>query len=140
MKKILYFVTLTLGVILLSGCTNKSEFIEYIDPTQLKELIANEETFILNLSSADCSACNNLEPRLVNVLNEYEVPIKRIDIVKYKEKDFLELYESVEFTSTPTLIFFTDGIEEDESTRIIGAVSEDKLINDFKNMNFIEEK
>lgn len=139
MKKFKYLVLALVAIVFITGCTNKSEYINYVTTDEIKTAIEAKESFVLNITSASCSACQSLEPRLVAFLNENKISVKRIDIAKFNSEQIAELSGVISFTVTPTIAFIKDGVEETQATRIIGAVSNDKLNSQFKSMGYITE-
>lgn len=127
--KILFLI---LTIILLTGCKNK--YLKEIDYKEYKDLIENKETFALEVMRDGCSACKSFEPVLKNFVNEYKIE------VKYINTDTLTDDQIDEFgiSGTPTIIFYNKGEEKTVSSRLIGSVSKEKIINKFKANDFIK--
>lgn len=136
MKKIFKVSFMLLVIFLLSGCSNK--YLVEINYDEYKELIKNQESFILEVMSDDCSACKSFEPKLKQVAKEYEVEVKYIDTSKLSETEYAEFYKETGISGTPTVIFYREGKEETKSSRINGSVSVDKIISKFKANNIIK--
>jgi len=138
MKKIRFLVLLT-SILLLTGCSN-NKYLQEISLKEYKNLIEEKETFILEVSSSECSACEALKPRLKEVINEYKIDVKYIDVAKLNDDEYNEFSKLSNFgNATPIIIFYTKGTEETIATRIEGAVSKTKLIDKFTVMEYISE-
>ena len=138
MKKIKYLL-LIFAFLLISGCS-KNGNLDKISFNDYKNLIENKETFILEVMSSSCSACDVLKPRLEEVINKYDIEVKYIDAGNLTEDEYSEFAKMANHDgSTPTIIFYTKGGEETMATRIIGAVPKTKLIDKFTAMGYIKD-
>lgn len=138
MKKIRFLVLLT-SILLLTGCSN-NKYLQEISFKEYKNLIEEKETFILEVSSSKCSACDMLKPRLKEITNEYKIEVKYIDVVELSDDEYKEFEKLANHDgSTPIIIFYTKGIEETVATRIEGAVPKTKLIDKFTAMEYIKD-
>lgn len=135
MKK-LKFLGLILVIFLISGCSKSN--LEKISYKDYQNLINNKETFILEVMSSSCPACDSLKPRLEDVTSEYNIDVKYIDVSKLSEKDYEEFIDIIDTTSTPTIIFYEEGQEQSMATRLVGAAPRNKIITKFKDMGYIK--
>lgn len=135
MKK-LKLLGLILVIFLVSGCGKSN--LSKISYKEYKDLINNKETFILEVMSSSCSACDTLKPRLNDVINEHNINVKYIDVSSLSEDDYNEFTDIIDTTSTPTIIFYENGVEESIATRLIGAVPKNKIVTKFKDMGYIK--
>lgn len=127
------FVLMIIGVlIIVTGCSNS--YIHNITYKEYQKLIENKETFILEVMRDDCSACKSFKPNLEKVANDYKIEVKTINTSKLTE----EQLEEFGISGTPTVIFYIDGKEETKAARIVGSVSQDKIISKFKASGFIK--
>lgn len=133
MKKFKFILMIVGVLILVTGCSKS--YIHNITYKEYQELIENKETFILEVMRNDCSACKSFKPNLEKVAKEYKIEIKTINTSKLTDKQLDEFGIS----GTPTVIFYIDGKEETTASRIVGSVSQDKIISKFKASGFIEE-
>ena len=92
----------------------------------------------MEVMRSDCSACTMLKPKLEEVAKEYNIKIKYIDTSSLTEDEYNEFSNMVYVKGTPTIIFYENGEEQTVATRIVGAVSKDKLITKFKDMGYIK--
>ena len=100
----------------------------------------NKESFVLCLSSTECSHCNSYKPKLKKVANKYNTQIFYADIDTFNEDDYEKFKTDFSFDgATPTTIFFKDGEEKTTATRIEGDVSIDKIVSKLKKNGFINE-
>lgn len=127
------FIFIIIGLLLLTGCSKSN--IERISYSEYEKLIADKETFILEVMQDDCSACKRFKPNLEEVLKEYKIKVKAISTDDLTD----EQQDNFGITGTPTVIFYINGEEETTASRIIGSVSKDKIISKFKANGFIKE-
>lgn len=137
MKKYFKLGIVALLVIVLSGC--EKNYMKKISYNEYKDLIANKETFILEIMRTDCSACINFEPKIKKVANDYKIEVKYINTDDLTTEEYKNLEIDTGITGTPTVIFYNEGIEITKSSRINGSVSTDKIISKFKTNGFIIE-
>lgn len=131
MKKI-KLVLLVIGVILLTGCSKSN--LKEISYKEYKNLIDSKESFILEVMREECTACKSFKPNLEAVIDKYNIEVKYINTDKLSDDELDELGIS----GTPTLIFYNDGVEETTASRLVGSVSQDKIIAKFKANGFIK--
>ena len=131
MKKI-KLVLLVIGIILLTGCSKSN--LKEISYKEYKNLIDSKESFILDVMREKCSACKSFKPNLEAVIDKYNIEVKYINTDKLSDDELDEFGIS----GTPTLIFYNDGVEETTASRLVGSVSQDKIIAKFKANGFIK--
>lgn len=131
MKKI-KLVLLVIGIILLTGCSKSN--LKEISYKEYKNLIDSKESFILEVMREECTACKSFKPNLEAVIDKYNIEVKYINTDKLSDDELDELGIS----GTPTLIFYNDGVEETTASRLVGSVSQDKIIAKFKANGFIK--
>lgn len=125
-------------MICISGCSNTSGRFESITYQEYQKLIENKESFILEVMSSDCSHCQNLKPKLQSVIKEYGIVIKTINLEALSSEDYQALTKEIGTRSTPTIIFYEEGYETSVSTRILGDISKDKIIQKMKDNQIIK--
>lgn len=131
MKKI-KLVLLVIGIILLTGCSKSN--LKEISYKEYKNLIDSKESFILEVMREECTACKSFKPNLEAVIDKYNIEVKYINTDKLSDDELDEFGIS----GTPTLIFYNDGVEETTASRLVGSVSQDKIIAKFKANGFIK--
>lgn len=136
MKKIKY-ILLFLIFFLVLGCS-KNTNLEDITYNEYTNLIENKENFILEVMRDGCTHCESLKPKLVSIANEYDLEIKVINLAKLSDEDYNEFTSIIGTGSTPVVIFYKNGEEKSVATRIIGNVSENKIIDKLKDNGFIK--
>lgn len=139
MKKIIQFSLLVICVFILTGCGSKRSYLNEISYDEYKKMIEDKETFIVEVMRTECSACQNFKPKLEAVANKYKVEVKYINTDHLTDEEYKELSRNTGLTSTPTVIFYHDGVEKTASSRITSSVSQEKIISKFKISGFIKE-
>ena len=134
MKKIAILVTI---LFMLTGCS-KTTYDE-ISYSELNEKLENKEDFILFIGSSTCSACAAYEITLNDIIEEYNVDVKYIDLSKLSDGDESALVSEFPITGTPATIFITDGDEKDTHNRIDGNEKKSKIIEKFKENGYIKD-
>ena len=141
-KKIIFLIlififSLILVIIMLS---DKNNFIS-LNYQDIKQKIANKESFVLCITATDCIHCQDFKPKLEQVANKYDINIYYTEYDLFNENDYNNFKKDFSLDgSTPTTIFFIDGQEKTTATRIYGDVSTDKIINKLKKNGFINEQ
>ena len=138
MKKILILVLLILPIIFITGCNNNS-YLDEINYNELKELMNNKETFILEIYQDGCSHCTVFNPRFKSVLNEYKVNAKALNMSNLTEEEYNNFRKEFGSIGTPTVIFITKGDEKTKINRLVGEASKKEIIRKLKQNGYIEE-
>ena len=136
MKKVLKLFSITIVLLLIAGCSKSITEITYKD---LEKALDNKETFILEIVQDGCSNCEEFTPKFEKILSKYNIEVKQINLTKLTEEDNTKLTNLYNATGTPTVIFITEGNEELISRRIVGNVSQDKIISKLKVSGYIKE-
>ena len=136
-KKGIIFLTIFIGILFLTGCSNNLNTVKEIDFTTLKSKIDNKETFILEVIQTGCSHCEEFSPRFRNLLGEYNLTGYSINLSNLTEEEKDKLYEITEISGTPTVCFFKKGNEE-IMNKIVGAVSNKEVIAKLKDAKYIK--
>ena len=117
----------------------KNNTYEEISYAELNEMLKNKDDFVLFIGSNTCSACTVYRGTLNDVIGEYGVDVKYIDLSKLSKTESSKLTSKFPITGTPTTIFITDGDEEDSHNRIVGSAVKSKIIEKFKENGYIKE-
>ena len=102
-------------------------------------MIENKEDFILCMGSGTCSACGAYEITFNDIIKEYNVDVKYIDISKLSDEEEGSLTSKFPISGTPTTVFITDGEEEDTHNRIDGNARNSKIVEKFKENGYIKD-
>lgn len=139
MKKVIKYMVIVFALLfLLTGCSSDDKYIKEITLDQLKEKIANKETFALYVGNENCSHCIAYLPTLKSVLKEYKITIYHLDNSKLSDKEYSEFTTYISISGTPTVAFITDGEEETTLNRIVGEISKEDTIERFKTNGYIK--
>ncbi len=112
---------------------DKKEYID-IDYNTLSNMVGNKETFIVVFTITGCSHCRDYEPIVYEVINNNNINIYRLNYTDLSDEDKTSIVNMTGLKSTPTTIFYRNGIEID---RCVGFVSKEKLEEKLRNNNFI---
>ena len=134
-----------LGIITLFtvGCGHGS--IDEITFDDYKQMVENKESFILFIGSRTCSHCSEFKITLEDVIEDYNVNFKYLDIANLDEEERKSFSSDIRYDGTPTTVFIEEGADNsctlfscDSSKRIEGAQDYDKVIEILKNMGYIK--
>ena len=139
MKKVFKsLIIIFISIIFIMGCSSKNNHIIEINLDNLKEKIANKESFALYIGNENCSHCVSYKPTLESVLDEYNITIYHLDNSKLNKKEKAEFKTYINISGTPTVAFITDGEEETTLNRIVGEASKESTIERFKTNGYIK--
>lgn len=133
MKKILVVICL----FFLAGCGTVKTYNE-ISYKEFKNMIDKKNDFVLFIGSSTCSACKEYKATLNEVIKDYNLDIKYIDLSKLSDKQSSEFSSNFPISGTPTTLFIEDGVENDTYNRIVGNVRYSKIVEKLKNNNYIK--
>lgn len=141
MKKYFIILIMALGIMLLvSACGKKLTTYEEISYDDFKSKIKNKESFVLFVGSSTCTACDKYKITLNEFIEDYQIQIYYIDISKINNDAMSEFMTVINFSSTPTTVFITDGIEKTVYNRIVGALPYSKIVSKFEKAGYIKVK
>lgn len=136
---ILILTIITCFIFIKNNTKQTGELIE-VNYKQVKEKVINKENFILVITQSTCSHCATYKPKVKEVAKDYNLNVYFISLDLEKEEDKKAFLKEFNFSgATPTTIFIKNGTEDSILNRIIGDVSEKKIIEKFKKMGFITE-
>lgn len=137
MKK---FILVLCMIFLVTGCGSKklSTYTE-ISYDEFNNMVSEKKTFPLVIGSSTCSACSVFKPTMESFIKKYQVEVFYIDLSKLSEDDSNKLGSSLNFKSTPTTVFFEDGLQTSVYYRLVGSESFGNVVNAYKRMGYIGE-
>lgn len=116
MKKMFKLFLLVVPIIIMvTACKNGSY--NEIDFDTFEKLIEKKENFVLVVGSSQCSHCAEYEVTMDEIINEYGLDIKYINVFNLTEKEKAKLDAKTHYNyATPTTVFFKDGKLDNTST------------------------
>lgn len=120
-----------------SSINSEINYFKELSVNDFVSLIDNKEDFILVLSQTWCSHCTNYKPKVEKVANNYKIVVYFIEYNLLSEDDKNILNGYIDFYSTPTTVFFNDGIEILDA-RISGDIDIEEIENIFRNNGYIK--
>ena len=136
MKKTAKLLVMIFCILIATGC--KSVGLKEIKYSDLEKAIKNKESFILEVVQDGCSNCESFTPKFEKILNKYKLSAKQINLKKLSEKENNSFSNLYNVSGTPTVIFIDKGEEISITRRIVGDVSEDKVISKLKVAGYIK--
>ena len=136
MKKILKIFVIVLSLIVITGCGKKG--ITEIKFSDLEKSLNNNKTFILEIVQDGCSNCEAFTPKFNRILKKNGLSSKQINLTNLTEEEKNKLDSLYNITGTPTVIFIEKGKEKAITNRIIGNVSEERVITKLKKVGYIK--
>lgn len=85
-------------------------------PDELEQRLNNKESLFVYFFSPECIYCAHTTPKLTPIATETETDMKQYNVLEFNQG-----WSDYNIESTPTLIYFKDGKEED---RITGGIVE----------------
>ena len=138
MKKILKVFLVFIFMMMLTGCGSDGKTITEISYSELEEMIDSKDSFILEIIQTGCSHCEEFTPRFTAMLKTNDLTAYSLNLYNLSEEDRDKFDDLTNVSGTPTVLFFEDG--EEISTRISGAVSNNKIEDYLQEAGYIEEK
>lgn len=135
-KKLVVILTIFLSAFILAGCGPTTY--DEINYSTLDKMINNKEDFILFIGSETCSACASYKFTVNELVKNYKVDIKYIDISKLNSADYDKLLEHFPFDATPTTILVKKGKETGDDNRIVGNQKYSKVEKILKKKGYIK--
>ena len=134
-------VILCLIIILLfnSGQSNEGTLIK-VDYAKIKEMLKDEDDFVLVVSQSTCSHCATYKPKLKEIASDYGLDIYYIDYdteSNSNQKEFLNHFHLS--GATPTTMFIKEGHEVSVLNRLEGDLGTTKVVKQLQKMDFIDE-
>lgn len=117
---------------------DKNSNLVNIKVSDLESKIENKDTFILVLSQTGCSHCEQYLPELDRTLSQYNIKAYVLNITGISESESKALAQYVNFSGTPTTVFFTDGTEKTTLNRFVGYASKAKIVERLKSLEYIK--
>lgn len=105
---------------------------------ELEEKIKNKDSFMLIYTQSTCGHCHQFKPVLKKALAKQNFYGYEIVIDKLETNDRAKLNDIANVNNTPTIVFIKDGEEINSSSRLVGARSEEEIINKLKYLGYIE--
>ncbi len=136
MKKILKIFVIVLTLMVITGCGKKG--ITEIKYSDLEKALNNNESFILEIVQDGCSNCEAFTPKFNRILKNNGLSAKQVNLTNLSEEDKNKLDNLYNITGTPTVIFIEKGKEKAITNRIIGNVSEERVVAKLKKVGYIK--
>lgn len=139
-KRFFVFSLIVIMIFITTACKKKLTTYEEITYTQFQEKIKDKESFILFVGSSTCGACDKYKVTLNKIIKDYQVKVYYVDISKFDITEQREFLTVINFSSTPTTVFITDGEEKTVYNRIVGALSYSKIEAKLEKAGYIKVK
>lgn len=136
MKKTFKLFIIVIMLFIIAGCSKTG--ITEITYKDLEKSLKNNETFILEIVQDGCSNCEAFTPKFNRILRNNNISAKQINLTNLTEEDKNSLDNLYNVTGTPTVIFITEGKEKAITNRIVGNVSEERVITKLKKVGYIK--
>jgi len=133
------FILISIIVILNLINNNKEEFLKEINNLEYAELVNTNKTFILYVKQTNCNHCKSFTPKFSSVLEKNEIEAFSLNLTDMENDERNLFINELSVDSTPTVLFFKDGIELGSYSRIEGSKSEDYVVKKLKLNGYIEE-
>ena len=102
------------------------------------DLKNNKETFPLVIGSATCTACESYQVTMEAFIQKYNVKVYFIDLNELSDEDKANLRLDTNYESTPTTLFYKDGVITQSYNRLVGAGTITDVKKLFKQNEYIK--
>lgn len=126
-----------LALFLIVGCTKKAN-IEITSYEDVIKKLDNDESFVFALINDKDESYKSFNNNLKKIVKDYNINIIYLNINKLSSEQIDKIKLVINYSSTPTLAFINNGIEENSNNRIIGDISVDRMIEIFKTAGYID--
>ncbi|MDO5569805.1 MAG: thioredoxin family protein [bacterium] len=130
-----------LGLLIYFQFFKKEKIINYVDEISYLEFVNmwdNDQSFVLYIGSDSCYYCKLYTPKVEKVAKQYDIIVYYLDISKLSDEAKASFNGYINFGNvTPTTSFIIGG-EELASSRISGNVSQQRIVNSFKESGFVK--
>jgi len=133
------FILISIIVILNLINNNKEVYLKEINYLEYAELVNTNKTFILYVKQTNCNHCKSFTPKFSSVLEKNEIEAFSLNLTDMENDERNLFINELSVDSTPTVLFFKDGIELGSYSRIEGSKSEDYVVKKLKLNGYIEE-
>lgn len=134
MKKILLVL---IGLFLLTGCGQKNY--TQLSYTDLETKLNNKDDFVLVVGSSTCSACENYEVTMKDIMTKNDIEIFFLDLNSLSDEEYTKVYSKFHVNSTPTTIFIKQGEETGTHNRITIAAEYNDVLDKLQQLGYIGE-
>lgn len=139
MKKLFCILGVILSLVLFTGCSELKTY-EELSFDQVMEKLDNKEDFILFIGSSQCSHCLSYEPKLKQVIKEYQVKVYYIDVYELSDEENGRFNARISYgNATPITVFIKKGEETSTYNRIRGDQDTETIVKMFQKNGFIKE-
>jgi len=127
LKKILIFggIIIVLFVVLIlltnqeSDTSNEEYYSQAVEPDQLEQQIAEEDSLTVYYFSPECHHCQETTPRLMPLADDMDVDMTLFNLLEHDES-----WSNFNIESTPTVVHYENG---EEVNRIVGAAPNEQF-------------
>lgn len=145
-KKIIIIISTIIILLCVAGLgaffffnKNKTTLVKEISISELRTKIDNKDTFILVITQTGCSHCAAYAPVLESVSQKYNVTFYEVNQTDLSNEDTAYLKSVANISGTPTTIFYSAGVEKTTTNRLVGSVTEKRLISALTTQGYIHE-
>lgn len=136
MKKVIVLLISIFCIFSLTGCGPTTY--DEISYSTLDKMVKEKKDFILFIGSEECSACSSFKVTVNELVKNYKVDIKYIDVSKLTTEENDKLLEMFPFNATPTTVLVKKGKETGEDNRIVGNQKYSKVEKILREKGYIK--
>jgi len=148
MRKILSIITI---LFVLTGCSGEKyqvveehrndskKYTEYTEITydEYSEKVKNNDSFIMLVYQTGCSHCESFEPKLNDIVKQYNLEVFALNLSNLTDKEYAILKNKTFISGTPSTVYIEDGKYED---KLEGNKDKEKILEFLVDINYLEEK
>lgn len=133
-------VVIAIGVFLVYklAFADNNASLQTISISEFENKIKAKDTFILVITQTGCSHCEQYLPELNRTLSDNNITAYELNVTGLSTEDGKRLAQYVNFSGTPTTVFYNKGEEQTTLNRIIGYASQKKIEERLRSLGFID--
>jgi len=109
---------------------NDPNYQRIILPEELEQVIESKKGTFVYFFSPTCGHCKRTTPVISKIINDMQIDVKQYNLLEFKDG-----WKKYNITATPTIVYFTNGKEQE---RLVGGIAPEGSIRGNNELVFRE--